>query len=150
MSFAVNVLWENPQGQNLNTLQFDPGESIHLSVQVRGVLGIPEPGLSVMVNIMSTSGATFPPINLNGTTDLAGNVAWDFTLPSVVAQARATTTVYPVLGTPQTVTQNIGIGATPQSPPGSTSWTTVITYAAVAFAAGMGLYVLAQVFKPKV
>ena len=152
MSFAVGIYWENPPGTRLTSLQFDPGQPMHLSVQVRGIVGAPEPGLHVTVDIFRTSGEAFSPIFLSGTTNLLGNVDWDFIIPSVIARAQVIVSTYPVIGSVQEDKVNIGIGEAPAPQPHAVDWTKVAIWAGVAVGVGLlgyAAFKLAQSRKPQ-
>lgn len=149
--FTVNVFFENPPGTRLDTRQFNPGQPLHISVQVRGTLGVPEPNLRVTLDIHSTSSVTFQPIYNSGNTNLAGNVAFDINLPNVVTKADCIVTVYPVIGDADIITIPIGIGTTPAPLP--TPGTSVLTKALVIGAVGavtIGLVYLAAKAAPTV
>lgn len=151
MAFAISIYWENPAGTRLTSTQFDPGQPMHLSIQVRGVLGLPESGLRVQVDIHRTSGEIFSPILLTGQTNAAGNKEWDFTIPNVIATADAVFTVYPVIGSVQETTIKIGIGESPEEQEHGTEDTllTILKWTAIG-AAAIGLIWLASKAAPTV
>lgn len=117
---TIKVSFENPPGTQLPSYQFASGQALHIAVKITGPLGIGEPGFDVVVVIADTN---FAPIDVEGSTNLLGNVSFDVQLPNVVAKATATFFSTGPLGEDTRVI-NIGIG-TPPAPtkvPGSTNW----------------------------
>lgn len=140
---GVNVKWEWPPGNELQDLYFEPGQSVHLSVQVRDMVGLPTAPVFVVVEIRSYSGQTFTPILLSGTTNFwTSNIDWDFNMPDVIAKARAVTNVDDGL---TVITQNLGIGVDPDEQDIPFNWSKILPYAI----AGVGVLALALYFRRK-
>jgi hypothetical protein len=129
---TVKVYFQLPDGTDLATRQFDPGQALRILVQVRGVLGLPEPWLKITLDIHATSG-TFAPIYDEGSTSILGNYAFYISLPNTTAQADCIVTVYPVVGSGLQVITPIGIGEGPPPlpKPPATTLETVLKWVAI-------------------